>query len=90
MKMECRKCGNEIKNRERFCSNCGFPVSAFPKSAEKTPLHSFYVDVESGVVMVNGKEINHVTVLDFKFENGKYSLVITYDDVFKATHLSGM
>lgn len=52
---------------------------------EVTDLKFFYLDVDSGKLMVNGKEINNVTAFSFHFANGKYGLDITHDVKYAAT-----
>ena len=52
---------------------------------EVTDLKFFYLDVDSGKLMVNGKEINNVTAFSFRFTNGKYGLDITHDVKYAAT-----
>lgn len=52
-------------------------------NAEKD-LKTFWVNTETGNVLVNGEEIKKVTAFTLVFENGKYGLTITRDDFFKA------
>lgn len=51
---------------------------------EEKELKTFLLNTENGTVLVNGEEIKRVTALTLVFEDGKYGLVITRDEFFKA------
>ena len=51
---------------------------------EEKELKTFLLNTENGTVLVNGEEIKGVTALTLVFEDGKYGLVITRDEFFKA------
>lgn len=45
-------------------------------------LKSAYLDVEKGVLKVNGQEIKNVTELSITFKDGEFGLSVTHDDNF--------
>ncbi len=85
--MKCPRCGNEAKNKKKnkFCRECGFPLNATPHLYSKEKLKSLFLDVEKGVLLVNGIEVKKVAEFSFHLKNGKYGLCITQDRFFKAT-----
>ena len=85
--MKCQKCGQEsrIRENDKFCHECGFPLGVTSHDGEPQKLNSVFVDVASGVMLINGEEVNNVTAFSFVFENGKYGLVVTYDDYYEAS-----
>ena len=84
--MKCLKCGAEIKDYEndKFCGKCGFPLKIAARDGKITKLESIFLDVQSGILLVNGKEIDNVTALNLVFDKGKYGLSVTRDEFFKA------
>lgn len=45
-------------------------------------LKSAYLDVEKGVLKVNGQEIKNVIELSITFKDGEFGLSVTHDDNF--------
>lgn len=84
--MKCPKCGTEsrIKEDDAFCYRCGYPLKEKANDGEDAELKSFFLDVSSGVMLINGKEINNVTAFSLNFNGGKYGLCVTHDDPYKA------
>lgn len=84
--MKCPRCETEsrIRANDEFCHKCGYPLKIVAKDGESTDLKSFFLDVDSGIMLINGKEVNNVTAFSFKFDSGKYGLCITRDEPYKA------
>lgn len=51
---------------------------------DEKELKTFFVNTETGTILVNGEEIKKVTTLTLVFENGRYGLAVTRDEFFKA------
>ena len=84
--MKCPRCGMELRIREddKFCHECGFPLNAYLGIWESEELKSFFLDVNLGVMLVNGREAKNVTAFSQHFETGKYGLTVNSDVSFKA------
>lgn len=84
--MKCPRCGAEprIRENDKFCHECGFPLNAFLGIWGSEELKSFFLDVNLGVMFVNGREAKNVTAFSLHFENGKYGLTVNSDVSFKA------
>lgn len=84
--MKCLKCGAEVKESEsdKFCEKCGFPLKIVARDEKITKLESIFLDVQSGIMLVNGKEMDNVTAFNLVFDKGKYGLDIQFDKTFKA------
>ncbi len=56
--MKCPRCGTEsrIRANDEFCHKCGHPLKIVAKDGESTDLKSFFLDVDSGIMLINGKE----------------------------------
>ena len=85
--MKCPRCGTEsrIRANDEFCHKCGHPLKIVAKDGESTDLKSFFLDVDSGIMLINGKEVNNVTAFSFKFDSGKYGLCITLSLIHNLT-----
>ena len=84
--MKCPRCGTEsrIRKEDKFCHKCGHPLKAMSKDGETESLKSFFLDVDTGVLLINGEEINNVTAFSLEFIGGKYGLCITREEPYKA------
>lgn len=82
--MKCPRCGVESREKDRFCRECGFPLNASLGLGSSEELKSFFLDVNLGVMLVNGREAKNVTAFSLHFENGKYGLTVNSDVSFKA------
>lgn len=82
--MKCPRCRVESREKDRFCRECGFPLNASLGLGSSEELKSFFLDVNLGVMLVNGREAKNVTAFSLHFENGKYGLMINCDVSFKA------
>ena len=51
---------------------------------EMEKLNTFFIDVEKGVMMVNGQEVKNVTAFSMVFKDGEYGLRITHDDTYSS------
>lgn len=47
-------------------------------------LKSFYIDITTGTMLVNGKEVNNVIAFSLELKEGKCNLDIVYDKLYKA------
>lgn len=70
---------------DKFCFKCGFPLEIVKPNETVEKLESFFIDVESGVIFINGKQINNVTAFSLQYDKGKYGLNISHDNLFKST-----
>ena len=48
-------------------------------------LQTFFLDIKKGKLEINGEEIKKVTAFTLFFENGKYGLMVSRDESFKAS-----
>lgn len=48
-------------------------------------LKTFFLDVEKGIFKINGEEVKKVTAFTLIFKKGKYGLVVSRDELFKAS-----
>ncbi|MFR2372963.1 MAG: zinc ribbon domain-containing protein [Anaerobutyricum sp.] len=78
--MKCPRCGTEsrIRANDEFCHKCGHPLKIVAKDGESTDLKSFFLDVDSGIMLINGKEVNNVTAfsLNLIVENTVCALLV--------------
>lgn len=49
---------------------------------ERKPFKSIHVDLEKGVFLINGEALPMVNRIDLEFNNGKWSLLITRDELY--------
>lgn len=84
--MKCPKCGqvSRIRKNDKFCHECGFPLKAVANDGNRKPLDTFYIDVSTGTMLVNGKEVNDVIAFSLELKEGKYNLDIIYNNLYKA------
>lgn len=81
------RCGeiSRIREEDRFCHKCGYPLKVTAHDGEAEELKTFFLDIDSAIMLVNGKEKNNVAAFSLVFDNGKYGLSITYDEIYEAT-----
>lgn len=48
-------------------------------------LKTLFLDVEKGIFKINGEEVKKVTAFTLFFENGKYGLMVSRGELFKAS-----
>ena len=48
-------------------------------------LQTFFLDIKKGKLEINGEEVKKVTAFTLFFENGKYGLMVSRDELFKAS-----
>lgn len=49
---------------------------------ERKPFKSIHIDTEKGIYLLNGEEVSMVSRIDLEFNNGKWSLLITRDELY--------
>ena len=61
------------------------------ETIERKPFKSIHIDTEKGIYLLNGEEVPMVSRIDLEFNNGKWSLLITRDELYvqKVGELSG-
>ena len=52
------------------------------KMVERKSFKSIYIDVEKGIYLLNGEEVSMVSRIDLEFNNGKWLLLITRDELY--------
>lgn len=84
--MKCPRCGTEsrIGGKNKFCHECGFPLNVSFGLQDSGDLKSFFLDVDLGIMLVNGNEERNVTAFSLRFKDGKYGLALNCDKSFKA------
>ena len=84
--MKCPGCGTELRIREddKFCHRCGYPLKAVASDGVPKTLKSFFLDVDTGVLLINGEEINNATAFSLEFIGGKYGLCVKHEEPYKA------
>lgn len=50
---------------------------------ESKTLESLHIDVKKGEFLLNGKKLKAVSHLELEFNNGKWSLLVTKDELHK-------
>lgn len=55
--------------------------------AERKAFKSIHIDLEKGIFLINGEKLPMVSRIDLEFNNGKWSLLVTRDEIYvqKAT-----
>ena len=57
-------------------------VSKVAETIERKPFKSIHIDTEKGIYLLNGEEVPMVSRIDLEFNNGKWSLLITRDELY--------
>ena len=57
-------------------------VSKVAETIERKPFKSIHIDTEKGIYLLNGEEVSMVSRIDLEFNNGKWSLLITRDELY--------
>lgn len=51
---------------------------------ERKPFTSLHIDVEKKEFLLNGESLDLVSRIDLEFENGKWLLLVTQDELYEA------
>ena len=57
-------------------------VSKVAETIERKPFKSIHIDTEKGIYLLNGEEVQMISRIDLEFNNGKWSLLITRDELY--------
>ena len=57
-------------------------VSKVAETVQRKPFKSIHIDTEKGIYLLNGEEVPMVSRVDLEFINGKWSLLITRDELY--------
>lgn len=49
---------------------------------ERKKLESLTIDIEKDIFLLNGEDMNGVSRLDIEFDNGKWTLLVTKDEIY--------
>lgn len=49
---------------------------------ERKELKSLNIDIEKSIFLLNGEEMRGISRLDIDFDNGKWSLLVTKDELY--------
>lgn len=52
------------------------------ETVERKPFKSIHIDTEKGIYLLNGEKVSMVSRIDLEFNNGKWSLLITRDELY--------
>ena len=52
------------------------------ETVERKPFKSIHIDTENGIYLLNDEEVSMVSRIDLEFNNGKWSLLITRDELY--------
>lgn len=52
------------------------------ETIERKPFKSIHIDTEKGIYLLNGEEVQMISRIDLEFNNGKWSLFITRDELY--------
>lgn len=52
------------------------------ETVERKPFKSIHIDIEKGIYLLNGEKVPMVSRIDLEFNNGKWSLLITRDELY--------
>lgn len=53
-----------------------------PETVERKPFKSIHIDTEKGIYLLNGEKLSMASHIDLEFNNGKWSLLITRDELY--------
>lgn len=53
-----------------------------PETVERKPFKSIHIDIDKGICLLNGKALSMVSRCNLEFNNGKWSLLITRDELY--------
>lgn len=57
-------------------------VSKVAETVERKPFKSIHIDIEKEIYLLNGEKVPMVSRIDLEFNNGKWSLLITRDELY--------
>lgn len=52
------------------------------ETIERKPFKSIHIDTEKGIYLLNGEEVQMISRIDLEFNNEKWSLLITRDELY--------
>lgn len=50
---------------------------------ERKKLENLTIDIEKGVFLLNGEDMSGVSNLEINFENGRWTLLVTRDEIYE-------
>ena len=53
-----------------------------PETVERKPFKSIHIDIDKGICLLNGEALSMVSRCNLEFNNGKWSLLITKDELY--------
>lgn len=56
---------------------------------EQKEFKSLHIDIEKGEFQLNGEDMNMVSRIDLEFNNGKWSLLVTKDEIYEQATTAG-
>ena len=57
-------------------------VGKVAETVERKPFKSIHIDTEKGIYLLNGEKVSMVSRIDLEFINGKWSLLITREELY--------
>ena len=57
-------------------------VKKVSETVERKSFKSIHIDTEKGIYLLNGEEVPMVSRIDLEFNNGKWLLLITRDELY--------
>ncbi len=52
-------------------------------AVERRPFESLHIDVKKGEFLLNGESMELVSRIDLEFDNGKWLLLVTKDELYE-------
>lgn len=52
---------------------------------ERKELKSLTIDIEKGTYLLNGEDMKGVSRLDIEFDNGRWTLLVTINEIYAQT-----